>query len=402
MHKLYILLLVSFLGFMLNLHAQCNLTATSSGSNPSYIQVYVLVDAVTGNIVAQNSNGIFNAVALGNYRIHALNFDPGNTPAPLPAALIGQPLSLVGSTTTGCLNSDFFTDFVNRSCSSCLAMRTICESDALIVSTSGENAAFTQVYVLVDAATGRIVATNSNGDFTGMVSEGNSYKVHALNFNPLQAPNPMPTVGQALNEIGIISQGCYNSDYLSDFICINLSCLLGNYLINFNGRTEHDKNILFWHVTENAAIQGFVLQRSANGYSDFLDLTFIGSENKSYFEFYDQNPLTQSYYRLKSVFENGETEFSNLVQLNREQSFDINIFPNPAKSKLNIEFYSDSSGDAVVKIYNSLGQELYKSYKNYTIGLNSFTFQFSNFAQGVYLITFETEGKKTVHKIVKE
>ena len=212
------LLCIPFLG-----QAQCNLTATSSGGNASYTQVYVLVDASTGLIVAENGSGTFNSVGTGTYHIHALNYNPADAPAPLPSALIGQSVSLVGSTTAGCFNADFLTDFVTRACSSCSISRTICESDPFVVSSSGAMPGYTQLYVLVDAATGLIVTTVANGIFTGTVSAGNSYQGYALNFDPANPPNPLPTPGQAVTACGSISQGCKNSDYLTDYICYNVT-----------------------------------------------------------------------------------------------------------------------------------------------------------------------------------
>ena len=222
---IYTLIITAFIWFGLTseLYAQCNLSASSSGSNPAYTQVYVLVEAASGNIIQQNSSGNFPAVAPGAYRVHALNFDPANPPAPLPANLIGQSLSLVGSQNAGCFNNDFFTDFVNRSCASCFFTITICANAPVLVSTSSENLAYTQLYVLVDASNGIISSVNSSGNFTGQVSAGHSYQVHALNYNPSNPPSPLPLAGQPLNSIGTTLTGCYNDDYLTDFICYNVT-----------------------------------------------------------------------------------------------------------------------------------------------------------------------------------
>ncbi|MCH2045912.1 MAG: hypothetical protein MK212_17480, partial [Saprospiraceae bacterium] len=210
-----------FLGFAIEIQAQCTLSASSSGGNTSYTQVYVLVNSNTGIIVAQNTTGIFASVSTGTYHIHALNYDPSNAPSPLPT--VGQNVSSVGTTTAGCYNNDFLTDYVIRTCSSCQQNNTICETDPLVVSSSGGNGAYTQLYVLVNASSNLIEATNSTGNFTGMVSAGTAYQVYALNYNPSDAPNPLPTVGQAVSMVGTTSAGCYNSDFLTDYICYTIT-----------------------------------------------------------------------------------------------------------------------------------------------------------------------------------
>lgn len=218
--------------WMATANAQCTLSATSSGGNAGYAQVYVLVDN-NGNIVAENTTGSFAGVPTGTYQIHALNYDPFNPPAPLPNALIGQAVANVGSTTGGCFNADFLTDFVLRSCGSCQQSTTTCETDPVVATSSGGNAMYTQLYALVDAATDLVVATNNTGTFTGLVSAGNSYRIYALNYNPSNVPAPLPTVGQSINLIGTINTGCYNPDFLSDYVCFNItncanSCLQNN------------------------------------------------------------------------------------------------------------------------------------------------------------------------------
>ncbi len=229
---MYLFMLLLLCGQSFSSLAQCTLTATSSLNNSAYSQVYILVDA-SGNIVAENTTGSFVNVAVGSYTIHALNYDPFNAPVPLPSVLIGQPLSLVGSVIAGCFNADLLTDFVNRSCSSCQQSSTVCETDPVVATSSGGNALYTQLYVLVDAATALVVATNLTGNFTGLVNAGNSYRIYALNYNPVDPPLPLPTIGQDVNLVGATNLGCFNTDFFTDYVCFNItscatSCVQNN------------------------------------------------------------------------------------------------------------------------------------------------------------------------------
>ncbi len=215
--------LVCLMGcWMATANAQCTLSARSSGGNTSYAQVYVLVDN-NGNIIAENTTGTFAAVPAGTYRIHALNYDPFNPPAPLPNALLGQAITNVGTTNAGCFNADFLSDFVLRSCGNCQQSTTTCETDPVVATSSGGNNAYTQLYALVNAATNLVVATNNTGTFTGLVTAGNSYRIYALNYNPTNAPTPLPTIGQSINLIGSTLAGCYNADFLTDYVCFNIT-----------------------------------------------------------------------------------------------------------------------------------------------------------------------------------
>lgn len=212
---------MSFLIYVNTGRAQCTLSATSSGYNSGYIQVYVLVDQ-NGDIIAQNTTGTFNSVANGVYQIHALNYNPSDAPIPLPSALIGQQIGLVGSVYSGCYNSDFISDYVTEVCASCVQTYNFCSNETIQVSSSGSTIGYMQMYVLVDPSNYTVISTNTTGDFTSVVSAGNTYSIYALNYNLTDVPNPLPTIGQSILQTGNIYAGCYNSDFLTDFICVNV------------------------------------------------------------------------------------------------------------------------------------------------------------------------------------
>lgn len=225
-HICILLFLLFSLTNGIELQAQCSVSASSSGFNSAYSQEYVLVDALTNEILAVNSSGTFTGVNPGVYHIHALNFNPLAPPSPLPGALIGMSIEQVGSIQQGCYNADFLSDFAVVSCGTCTESETICENDALVVSSSGFNPTYTQMYVLVDASSHLILSTNATGIFTGLIGAGNSYEVYALNYNPSDPPMPLPIVGENVNSVGTIVEGCYNADFLIDYLCYNVTdCL---------------------------------------------------------------------------------------------------------------------------------------------------------------------------------
>ncbi len=206
-----------------NLKAQCNFSLHSSGQEASYTQVYIATDAAQ-NILASNSTGNFNNLPAGAFYFYALNYNPAQPPAPLPADLIGQPIALVGSSTAGCYNADFLSDRIVRVCGDCQHVYTFCSSDPLIVHTTGANAAYTQLFVLADAVSNLIVATSATGDFSALsLPAGSSLRAYALNYDPAQPPAPLPNAGTNLAQFATIATGCSNGDFLTDFACINIT-----------------------------------------------------------------------------------------------------------------------------------------------------------------------------------
>ena len=498
-------------GLTIDSYAQCDITATSSGENPAFTQVYVLVEAVTGNVVSQNSSGTFPAVAPGTYRVHALNFDPANPPAPLPSNLIGQSVSLVGTLTAGCFNNDFFTDFVNRSCASCIYTRTVCYNAAILVNSSLSNPAYEQLYVMVDAASGLIVSANPSGNFSGLVSAGNSYQIHALNYDPLNPPLPLPFPGLPLNSIGTSSTGCYNNDYLSDFICYNvtscfndcfrltsicpgqnivasvsgentayeqvyvltdavgsfisqnntgvfptvslvagdyrvyalnystsnppnplpsmlavgsplsmvtggcfnqdflsdylcysLNCLLGGNLLSFSGEKSGQSNKLSWTVEHPEKISRYILERSPDGFSDFKEIFTLGSSAEYNFVFLDRSPLEKSYYRLKMIDLDNSVEYSGVILLEQQTANSITIYPNPTDNILNLRFDTDNASVAQVRIFNTLGQVVSEISLDSKIGLNTFSLNLNELSSGEYCLQLNLTNESRVFKFTKK
>jgi hypothetical protein len=496
--------------FAATLSAQCDISANSSGATASYTQVYVLTDD-NGVVIAQNNSGTFPAVAPGAYRVYALNFNPIDPPAPLPANLIGQSVSLVGSQTAGCFNSDFFTDYVNRSCASCVYTRTICANAAILVNSSLSNTAYVQRYVLVDAANGLIVAVNSTGNFTGQVIAGNSYQIHALNFDPTNPPSPLPTVGQQLNSIGSTQNGCYNDDYLtdyicynvtscfddcfritslcqgqnivvsmrgqntayeqvyvftdgfgnfisqnntgvfptnslsdgnyrvyalnysptnppnplpvslsvgspislvtggcfnqdflSDYLCFNLGCLLGGNLLSFSGEKVANTNKLSWSVAHPEKISRYILERSADGFSGFTEIYSLGQSEDYSFIHIDNRPLEKSYYRLKLIDLDNSVEYSSILFLEQELSEDFAIYPNPVNNTLNLRFDAQNSSTVQIRIFNTLGQLVLENFQDAKFGINTFSLPLDVLSSGEYYLQLSLSNKSSVLKFTKK
>lgn len=100
-----------------------------------------------------------------------------------------------------------------------------------------------------------------------------------------------------------------------------------------------------------------VIQRSADGVR-FNDLDKLYVYDPGTYTFIDHTPYPgKNYYRIKMVGKNGSTSTSETRLLKFDDKADISIFPNPAKTQLNIQLPESWTHEAVVmEIYNNLGQ----------------------------------------------
>jgi glycosidase len=83
-------------------------------------------------------------------------------------------------------------------------------------------------------------------------------------------------------------------------------------------------------------------------------------------------------------------------------SFDVNIYPNPASSELTVQFYKQSEQDAVmISIFNLTGKKV-KEIKNGNLinGLNQIKTDISYLQPGIYFLKTRLEGKPAVKKLI--
>jgi len=129
---------------------------------------------------------------------------------------------------------------------------------------------------------------------------------------------------------------------------------LAIHLLNFTGVKAPDGAQVTW-VTENEEnYTNFTVERSIDGGVTFQVLGGVPSSALGTYTFLDKNPpVAADTYRLKIEDLNGTISYSNVVTLmyanaNNLAKNNISIYPNPAKTTLNLTITPAFSGNAVV------------------------------------------------------
>jgi hypothetical protein len=76
----------------------------------------------------------------------------------------------------------------------------------------------------------------------------------------------------------------------------------------------------------------------------------------------------------------------------------IEAFPNPASGELNIPFTLNRSSDITITLSNIMGQEV-ASKRMHNVSSGNVVFNTSNIATGVYLLTVDTDGRRTTGRV---
>ena len=116
---------------------------------------------------------------------------------------------------------------------------------------------------------------------------------------------------------------------------------------------------MFEILAENSAVSSLISEEITNlSYEWFLNENPISTDSIIY------NPVN-GVYQLTIRFDSCEVK-SNLLLVDND-SYSIDLFPNPASSELNVQFLIDKQQDININIYNTIGQVVKQlNYKDFS------------------------------------
>ena len=94
--------------------------------------------------------------------------------------------------------------------------------------------------------------------------------------------------------------------------------------------------------------------------------------------------------------------YQNVNELNTN-TLSLDIFPNPAKEKINIRFYQDNIGKANILLFNTLGQMVYSDAVMVQNNLSEYAVPVENLTKGLYFLKItNVDGLSETIKVVVE
>lgn len=179
-------------------------------------------------------------------------------------------------------------------------------------------------------------------------------------------------------------------------------------LSSFTGIINNGESKLKWRTATEINNYGFEIQRSSDGIY-WTNIGFIpgnGNSNapKNY-SFTDKFiPVGKVFYRLKQEDNNGKFEYSDIVELNNEYSFELKLsqnFPNPFNPVTTIKFQIPVKSKATLKIIDMLGREI-KTLVDGEVaaGEHKIFFDGSFLSSGIYICQLIANGKLYTKKMM--
>lgn len=179
----------------------------------------------------------------------------------------------------------------------------------------------------------------------------------------------------------------------SKFATIQSTSVLPVELLSFTGKSKAVYNELKWETASEVDLDRFELESSLNGeYFKTINVKKgIGSTSKfsgyHYSDYNFYNPIT--YYRLKSVDNDGSYRYSTIIAIENKQKVQsvVKIFPNPATSEVNISMEIPFDTELTIEIKDILGRIISSKTVNVEMGMQTINYGTSDLSEGTYIIS---------------
>lgn len=173
-------------------------------------------------------------------------------------------------------------------------------------------------------------------------------------------------------------------------------------LISFSARALNGKEVgLNWKVAAESALDGYIVEHGTDG-RNFEAIGKVKAAQMSAYAFVHDNPAHGiNYYRLRMLDDNGAFKLSEVRQVVFSNGKLLTLYPNPTSGLVYIAGLEVAKGEAVVVVYNEMGQEVWSG----KIGgdeLASKGIDMSMYPAGAYMIRVISDEVNSTMRFVKE
>jgi hypothetical protein len=153
-------------------------------------------------------------------------------------------------------------------------------------------------------------------------------------------------------------------------------------------------------------VKEFRIQKSADGRNWNEIGSTRGKENsiKQKYDFTDPQPVNSvtEYYRLHMIYENGKTQYSNVLSVSPQLTPQaLKVSPNPASSAASITMHASTGGEAKVSLVDQGGKTVWHKVYAVSRGNNTLTLQgLDQLGKGLYYVVIKTNEKTETTKLM--
>jgi Secretion system C-terminal sorting domain len=174
-------------------------------------------------------------------------------------------------------------------------------------------------------------------------------------------------------------------------------------LKSFSATEKGTVNVVNWETAMEQNVREFMIEKSQNGTTWTAMGTIMPNIQKRY-TMMDNNPFATTYYRLKNIDNDGRTDVSNMVVVERKtDKFNItSVAPNPTASDLTVKFETTENTDVTIRVLDLFGRVVLSQQVNAAKGFNAAVINTQHLAAGAYFLNVNDGVTTLTQRIVKD
>ena len=104
----------------------------------------------------------------------------------------------------------------------------------------------------------------------------------------------------------------------------------------------------------------------------------------------------------RGVFQTTINSIDDVLSTNDLIRTELNIYPNPASEKINVEFSSINSEKVKYTIYNEVGRVVKSNTENINVGLKNLVINVGSLKSGLYFVSLELKDGIVTKQFIKK
>lgn len=160
----------------------------------------------------------------------------------------------------------------------------------------------------------------------------------------------------------------------------------------FNGRCEGNGVLINWRTAQEQNSSHFNVERSNDGNTWSAITTLPAAGNSSIeknYSFADNNPGTQTYYRIAQYDIDGKIQYTGVIRMSCATTDFFRVWPNPVTESVFVNITTARPALATIKIYDNKGALIKTQQNNLLSGNNQVPVAMKNLSAGIYQLIAE-------------
>lgn len=228
---------------------------------------------------------------------------------------------------------------------------------------------------------------------------------YIVKLAPASVPSGYVLTTAIQKPFSVASSGSCYAPY--DFgVATQLATLPANAM-PLTGIQKQSENRLYWSTESEMNSDHFEVENSLDG-GTFTKIATVSAKGnsslKSYYNYVHQNPAkATNYYRIKLVYADGRTGYSNIISLKPgNEGIQMTVMPNPFNSSVTVAATFDAPGKATIAITDVYGKTVKTMNYQVVQGFNAIKINgLEGLASGTYVLQIKNQEQVATSKIVK-